>query len=350
MSTIHEIAIETRDHLAELHEICDPIGLAFLDIGFHPMARQIDLDWAPKARYAIMQKFLPTRGAHGLDMMRRTATVQANFDYANEADAMKKLIVSLKLSPLVTAMFANSPFYEGAPFGGKSFRAKVWLDVEPSRQGLVPNMFREGAGYREYIEWALDAPMFLLKREGRVVANTGQSFRSFMKDGFEEHRATFADWEMHLNTMFPEVRLKRTIEARGGDSLPEDLAAALPALWTGLLYDDRALDEAAALTASFTHDELVTLRTSIPTLALQSPWRGGTLVPLAERVIEIARGGLSRRRQLDAKGRDESVYLGPLEALVVKGQCPADRLLEKIAAHPQGKSNLAAAVIDSARL
>lgn len=350
LETVHAIAAETRAHIEELNAICREVDLAFLGIGFHPFARQADLDWAPKARYSIMREFLPTRGAYGLDMMRRTATVQANFDYDSEQDAIKKLQASLRLSPLITAMFANSPFYEGAPFGGKSFRAKVWLDVEPSRQGLVPNVLRPDASYTDYIEWALDAPMFLLKRDGKVVANTGQPFRAFLRDGFEGHRATFYDWEMHLNTMFPEVRLKRTLEVRGADSLPEDLSAALPAIWTGLLYDSRALDEAAALTESFAHDELLTLRKSVPMLALQSPWRGGTLVQLAEKVIDIAKGGLERRAQLDGEGKDERRYLAPLEALISRGECAADRLLAAIGNHEPNSPALASAIIANARL
>jgi glutamate--cysteine ligase len=336
LATIHEIADETAAHLDEVRQVSEPLGIRFLGLGFHPFARQDDLPWVPKSRYGIMKKYLPTRGAHGHDMMRRTATVQANFDYETEASAMRVMRVALRLSPVVTAMFANSPFYEGRAFGGKSYRAKAWLDVEPARQGLVPSVIRDGSKLSDYIEWALDAPMFLVLRpestvNDGLVENTGQSFRSFWKDGFEGHRATRADWLTHLNTMFPEVRLKKTIEVRGADSQSRDLATALSALWTGLLYDPRAFDAAEALVEGFGHDELAALRPDVAERALGATFRGQPLAKLAESVVEVARGGLERRGRLRSDGADETVHLAPLARLVARGRCPADDLLDALA-------------------
>jgi glutamate--cysteine ligase len=261
-------------------------------------------------------------------MMRRTATVQANFDYADEEDALRKTKVALRLSPLVTAIFANSPFYEGHVSGERSHRARVWLSVDPDRQGLVPAVLEHGRRFVDYIEWALDAPMFLIKRDGVVVENTGQSFRSFMKHGFRGHYPTLKDWETHLNTLFPEVRLKRTIEVRGADSLPANLACALPALWTGILYDPRALDEADELSASFTAAELEAVRPAIAERALAATFRGAPLADLAARLLEISTGGLGRRARLNKNGKDESAHLTRLGALVEKGWSPADALVE----------------------
>jgi len=260
-------------------------------------------------------------------MMRRTATVQANFDYVNEEDALRKVKVSLRLSPLVTAMFANSPFYEGKLFGGRSYRAKVWLSVDPERQGLVPRVL-EGGRLVDYIDWALDAPMFLVKRGTEVIENTGQTFRAFMKDGFQGHRPTQKDWETHLNTLFPEVRLKRTIEVRGADSLPAVLACALPALWTGILYDARALDAADDLSASWSLAELEAVRPAIAERALQATFRGAPLADLAQKLFDIAAGGLERRARRNKNGKDERVHLEKLGALIEKGSCPADALVE----------------------
>jgi glutamate--cysteine ligase len=275
-----------------------------------------------------MREYLPRKGAHGLDMMRRTATVQANFDYESEAAAMRALRVSLRLSPVVTAIFANSPFYEGKPFGGRSYRAKVWLDVDPPRQGLLEGVLAKGERFDDYVEWALDAPMFLVKRGTEVIDNTKQTFRTFMKEGLGPHRATLKDWETHLNTLFPEVRLKRTLEVRGADSLPANLVCALPALWTGLLYDPIALDQAEALTQDFTYAELVALRPSIGEKGLAATFRGRPLAALAEKTLEIASGGLERRARLNKDGRDERVHLKRINALVEKGWCPADALLD----------------------
>jgi glutamate--cysteine ligase len=328
LETIHQIHAEMSGHLAELRDISSELGITWLGVGFHPFAAQADLSWVPKQRYGIMRRYLPTRGEHGLDMMRRTSTVQANFDYASEASAMRALRVALRLSPVTTAMFANSPFYEGRLFGGRSYRAKVWLSVDPDRQGLVPSVLEKGERFQDYIEWALDAPMFLIKRGNQVIENTGQSFRSFMKHGFKGERPTQKDWETHLNTLFPEVRLKRTLEVRGGDSLPATLIAALPALWTGLLYDGKALDQADELTRDFSFAELSALRPAIADKALAATWRGAPLARLAEQVVDIASGGLERRAKLNKHGRDERVHLAKLAALVEKGQCPADALVD----------------------
>jgi glutamate--cysteine ligase len=347
LENIHQICSEMTGHMAELRDISDELSLTWLGIGFHPFASQADLPWVPKGRYAIMRRYLPTRGEHGLDMMRRTATVQANFDYSSEESAMRALRISLRLSPLVTAMFANSPFYEGKLFGGKSFRAKVWLSVDPARQGLLKNVLERGTRFADYIEWALDAPMFLIKRGVEVIENTGQSFRSFLQHGFRGIRPVRSDWETHLNTLFPEVRLKRTIEVRGADSLPANLICALPALWTGILYDDRALDEADELSASFTFDELEAVRPDIGKLALGATFRGKPLASLAERLLEIASGGLERRGRLNRTGKDERVHLSRLAALVEKGQAPADALTEGLS---NGDGDLRREILARARI
>lgn len=328
LENIHQICLEMSGHMAELRDISDELSLTWLGIGFHPFATQAELPWVPKARYGVMKRYLPTRGEHGLDMMRRTATVQANFDYSSEEGAMRALRISLRLSPLVTAMFANSPFYEGRIFGGKSFRAKVWLSVDPSRQGLLKDVMERGTRFVDYVEWALDAPMFLIKRGAEVLENTGQSFRSFLKHGFRGVRPTRTDWETHINTLFPEVRLKRTIEVRGADSLPANLICALPALWTGIFYDARALDEADELSASFTFEELEAVRPEISKSAIRATFRGKPLADLAARLLEIASGGLERRAQLNRNGKDERVHLSRLSALVEKGNAPADALME----------------------
>lgn len=324
----HQICAELSGHLAEIEPFSKRHGIRWLGLGFHPFARREDFAMVPKQRYAIMREYLPTRGSLALDMMLRTSTVQANFDYASEEDAMTKMRVALRLAPLTTALFANSPFYEGKPFGGKSYRAKVWLDTDPDRSGLVPTLWKKHAKFVDYVEWALDVPMFMFKRDGAKVVNTGQTFRSFWKSGFSGHKATFTDWQTHLNTLFPEVRLKKTIEIRGADAQGAKLACALPALWTGILYDHEALAEADAMTADWTLDEVSQTRKEIWEKGLGARFRAGTLQPHAERLLEIAEGGLERRAYLSAAGKDERVHLARLKELVAKGQTPADSLLE----------------------
>ncbi len=324
----HQICAEFRGHLAEIAPYSQAHGIKWLGLGFHPFATREQFTMVPKQRYAIMKEYLPTRGSMALDMMLRTSTVQANYDYLSEADAMTKMRVSLKLSPLTTAMFANSPFVEGKAFGGKSYRAKVWLDTDNDRSGLVPGLWKKNATFVDYIEWALDVPMFMFKRNGEKMVNTGQTFRSFWKSGFSGHKPTFTDWQTHLNTLFPEVRLKKTIEIRGADAQGSKLACTLPALWTGILYDAQALAAADAMTADWTHDEVSATRKEVWQKGLGSRFRAGTLQPFAEKLIEIAEGGLERRAFMSPSGKDERAHLRTLKELVAAGQTPADKLLE----------------------
>jgi glutamate--cysteine ligase len=305
------------------------MGVRWLGVGFHPFARREDFAWVPKQRYGIMREYLPTRGAHALDMMLRTSTVQANFDYASEEDAMRKMRVALALAPVTTAMFANSPWKEGGASGYLTYRGRVWLDVDPDRSGLVPALWKRGARFDDYVEWALDVPMFLFKRRGQRILNTGQSFRSFWQDGFEGHKPTLEDWKTHLNTLFPEVRLKKTIEVRSADAQAADMKSALPALWTGIFYDDRALAEAEALVDGWTYDEIAELRPRVCQEGLRATFRGATVASIAPRVVAIAEGGLARRARVGGLARtDERVYLERLRTLVGQGRCPADVLVD----------------------
>lgn len=329
----HQVCAEFGAHLNEIAPISAELGVKWLGLGFHPFASRADYTFVPKMRYSVMREYLPTRGALALDMMLRTSTVQANYDYVDEEDAMRKVMVCLRLGPLTTALFANSPWYEGKPWGGKTFRGKVWLDTDPDRSGLVPPMWKKPS-YASYTEWALDIPMFMLKRDGKPVLNTGQTFRAFMKDGFEGHKALYSDWVTHLNTLFPEVRLKRTIEVRGADAQGSATACALPALYLGLLYDDKALAEAEHLTRDWSLDELIALRANVPTEALKATFRGRALAHQAEAILQIAEGGLERRAQQSPRGNDERVHLITLKEMASHAECPADRLLAAV--NPEG--------------
>lgn len=330
LTTIHQTCAEFRGHMAELRDISDELGIAWLGLGFHPLAAQADLPWVPKLRYAIMREYLPTRGSLALDMMRRTATVQANFDFDSEADAARKLRVSLAISPVVTAMFANSPFVEGVATGERTHRAKVWLDTDPDRSGLLPFAWSEDFGYRDYVEWALDVPMFGFKRGAELVANTGQTFRAFMKDGYRGEHPTLTDWKTHLNTLFPEVRLKNTLEVRGADSQPTDMVCALPALLKGILYDDGALAAAEDAFSRVDHDGAQAARLAIADDGLKATLAGREVGEWALELLAIAEGGLERMSNLDRQGRDERIHLGKLRALLERGCTPADALLEAI--------------------
>lgn len=329
LADAHAVSAEMSAHVEELRGLSGDLGIEWLGVGFHPIARQEDLPWVPKQRYGVMKRYLPERGARGLDMMRRTATVQANFDYSSEEDAMQKLCVLLRLAPLVHAMTANAPFIEGRVSERKSERGDVWLHMDPARSGLIPPLWKAAhPRYEDYVEWALDAGMFLFRRGDAFIHNTGQTFRSFLRDGYQGHRATLDDWTLHLNTLFPEARLKRTLEARSCDSLPLALACSIPALFTGLLYDAESLSRATELGAALRLDELEAARSDLVTNALDASIAGRPVRPIAEAILDMAAQGLSRRARLSPDGKDESVYLAPLAALVERGQCPADVLRE----------------------
>ena len=347
LHTIHETSAEMEAHLAEVRTLGDRFGITWLGLGFHPFARREDLPWVPKLRYGVMRSYLPTRGAMGLDMMLRTCTVQANLDYASEADAIRKLRVSLRLSGIIGAMFANSPFVEKRITGERSHRTRVWLDVDPDRSGLLPFAWDEKPmGFLRYVEWVLDCPMFMLKRDDKVVHNTGQTFRAFMSDGYEGTTATAEDWITHVNSMFPEVRLKRTLEMRSADNQPRDLVCALPAIWKGLLHDETALAKAEALVGKLGYAEADAAREDVAKRALRAKLGGKDVAVWANDVLAIAEGGLERIGDRDAKGNDERIHLAALRALVEKSDSPADRVLASI----DPKNDLVTQVIAATRL
>jgi glutamate--cysteine ligase len=324
---VHAIVAEVELHKRELASLESARDIHWLGLGFHPFAHPHDLDWVPKLRYPIMREYLPTRGRYPLDMMRRTATVQANFDFANEREAMTRLRVALGLSPLVQALFANSAVYEGVRHPIKSHRAEVWLDVDNSRAGLLPFAWKPDASLGDYVRWALAVPMFLVKRDGHVIRNTGQTFADFLRNGFAGQRATMTDWETHLNTLFPDVRLKRTLEVRSADSVPAGYSAALPAFWAGILYDADALGAAGEIVLQFGCDAWQATKELIPAHGLGARIGGHSLRDLALRVLDHASRGLSRRARKDAQGRDECMYLDPLIALAASGKCIGDDVL-----------------------
>jgi glutamate--cysteine ligase len=330
LETVHQTQEELRQHLVEAGEVGRELGIGFLGIGFSPKWTLAETPVMPKERYRIMARYMPKRGKHGLDMMFRTATVQVNMDFGDEADMVAKLRVGLALQPVATALFADSPFTEGKPNGFQSYRAEMWRDTDPDRTGLIPFAFDEGMGFERYVDYALDVPMYFVYRDGRYIDVAGASFRDFLKGklaALPGVRPTLDDWADHLTTLFPDVRLKRFLEMRGADAGSFAQLCALPALWTGLLYDQSALDQVSALIGGWTKTELQGLRDAVPRLGLATPFRGGTLRDVARDVVDLALLGLERRARLDRSGEDERIALAPLVETIEEGRTPADRLL-----------------------
>ena len=330
LQTVHETYEELRQHLAEVGEIGGELGMGFLGLGFSPKWTLAETPVMPKERYRIMARYMPKRGKRGLDMMFRTATVQVNLDFSDEADMVAKLRAGLALQPVATALFANSPFTDGRPNGYQSYRAEMWRDTDPDRSGLLPFAFDDGMGFERYVDYALDVPMYFVYRDGRYIDVAGASFRDFLAGklaALPGMRPTLDDWADHLTTLFPDVRLKRFLEMRGADAGSFAQVVALPALWTGLLYDQEALDGALALTGDWTVAEMQALRDAVPRQGLRAPFRGGTVHDVAGAMVQLAESGLKRRARLTRKGEDESKALAPLIETVADGRSPSDRLL-----------------------
>ncbi len=330
--TIHEACNEVHEHLRQVKAVAAELGLGMLGLGFVPTGRREDMPWMPKSRYRIMREYMPKRGNLGLDMMLRTATVQVNLDYGDEAHMVKKLRVGLALQPIATALFANSPFTEGRPNGYLSYRSQIWTDTDPDRSGMLPWVFADGMGFERYADYALDVPMYFVVRDGRYIDASGQSFRDFLAGklpALPGEIPTIGDWDDHLTTIFPEVRVKKFMEMRGADGGPWRRLCALPALWAGLCYDDAALEAAWSLVRDWTDEERQRLRDEVPRTALKTRFRNTTLQSLAKDVVAIATDGLRARGCLDANGEDETGYLDQIAEIAETGRTPAEELLER---------------------
>jgi len=339
VETVHQTCTELMAHLAQLREIARPLGIGFLGIGVTPDWSRADMPMMPKGRYRIMTAYMPKVGTLGLDMMYRTCTVQTNLDFSSEADMVKKLRVSLALQPVATALFANSPFTEGKPNGLVSFRSEIWRHTDPNRSGMLPWAFEPGMGFERYVDYALDVPMYFVKRGERYIDVAGQSFRDLLAGklpGLPGERATLSDWANHVSTIFPEVRLKRYLEMRGADGGPWRRLPAFAAFWVGLLYDEAALDAAWDLVKDWSADERQTLRDEVPKLGFKAHIRQWSVLNLAKETLKLAEQGLARRRKHDRAGHDETGYLRPIQEFVARGITPAEALLEKFHGPWQG--------------
>src|ERR1700744_143538 len=319
---VHQTSSELMAHLAQVREVAQPLHIGFLGIGMTPSWSRADMPKMPKGRYKIMTAYMPKVGTLGLDMMYRTCTVQTNLDFSSEADMVKKLRVSLALQPVSTALFANSPFTEGRPNGFLSFRSEIWRDTDNARSGMLPWAFEDGMGFERYVDYALDVPMYFVKRGDEYIDVSGSSFRAFFEgrnNRLPGQRPTLSDWANHLSTIFPEVRLKRYLEMRGSDGGPWSRLPALPAFWVGLLYDDVSLDAAWDIAKRWTAHERQALRDDVTRLGFKARIKDRYLFEIARECMALAHAGLRRRARLDHDGRDETRHLEPLDRIMDAG-------------------------------
>ncbi len=330
LDNIHDTCQEVNKHLVQVKAVSDSCGASFLGMGFQPKMTRDDIQWMPKGRYQIMRNYMPKVGTLGIDMMSRTCTVQVNLDFSSESDMVQKFRTSLALQPVATALFANSPFVDGKPTGFVSYRSHVWEDTDPDRTGMLPFVFDGDFGFERYVDYMLDVPMYFVHRGEEYIDTSGQSFRDFLQGklpALPGELPSLMDWEDHLTTAFPEVRLKKFLEMRGADGGPWRRLCALPAFWVGILYDGTALDAAWDLTSGWSMEAREKLRADAPRLGLKATVGGRSLQDISKELLEIAHHGLSARERFNSAGDNETGFLSPLQETVESGITPADRKL-----------------------
>ncbi len=341
LETIHQTCDEVNQHLREVRSIADDLGMGFIGLGAAPIWAHDQMPVMPKGRYALMTDYMDRVGTMGKTMMYRTCTVQVNLDFSSEADMVQKLRVALALQPVATALFANSPFLEGKPNGHKSWRARVWRDLDAARTGMLPFVFEQGFGFEAWVDYALDVPMYFVYRDGKYINALGQSFRDFMRGqlpALPGEVPTLSDFADHLTTIFPEARLKKFIEMRGADGGPWRRLCALPAFWVGLTYDQGALDGAWDLAKGLDAQTRNALRVAASVDGLAGAANGVKLMDLAREAVAIAEAGLKARARPGAGGMlpDETHFLNALKDSIATGQTPADELLARYHGDWQG--------------
>lgn len=340
LDSVHQTCAEVNGHLKEVKAVADEIGAGFLGLGFSPKWSLEETPMMPKGRYGLMKAYMPKVGTLGHQMMFRSCTVQVNLDFDSEATMVKMFRVALALQPVATALFANSPFADGKPNGFLSYRAHIWTDTDNNRTGMLPFVFEDGMSFERYVDYALDVPMYFVKRKGEFIDATGKSFRDFM-DGklsvVPGERPTMDDFDDHLSTIFPEVRLKTFLEMRGADGGPWNRLCALPAFWTGILYDSASLDAAWDLVKDWSAAEREQLRIGAAKTALKTPFRNTTLQDIAKQVLAISRAGLRARGRMNGHGENETLFLDDLDEIAASGISPAEELLARYHGH-WGKS------------
>lgn len=332
--SIHETCDEVNAHLKDVRAVARQIGVRFIGLGAAPIWTHDQMSMMPKGRYKLMTAYMGRVGTHGTQMMYRTCTVQVNLDFGSEADMVKKMRVALALQPVATALFANSPFFEGKLNGHKSWRSRIWRDLDPARTGMLPFVFQDGFGFERWVQYMLDVPMFFVYRDGKYVDALGQSFRDFLKGqlpALPGEYPTLSDWADHLTTTFPEARLKQFIEMRGADGGTWRRLCALPAFWVGLFYDQGSLDAAWDMVKDWDAETREALRVAASVHGLQAEAAGLKMHDLAREAVAITEAGLKARALPGAGGLipDESHFLNALQESIDTGIVPADELLAR---------------------
>ena len=332
LDNIHETCEETTNHLKELTKIGNELNFILLGMGVEPNLSLDDIPWMPKQRYGIMKKYMTKVGTLGHHMMKRTCTNQVNIDYSSEVDMIEKLRLMFNLESIATAMFANSPFDQGKISKYKSLRSHFWHHTDPDRTGLLPFVFEKGFSFEKYTDYALSVPMYFINRNHHYIDMTKYTFKEYLDENSnnQDDAILLKDWEDHLTTLFPQVRLKQYIEIRSMDACSWDLICSQPAFWIGILYDDEIMDNVKEITESWTQDDREYLNKTVPQEGLQSKFKEKKLISFAQDFFELSKKGLKKRNRLSKNGEfDESIHMKDLEKNLENGCSPADCLINK---------------------
>ncbi|HTL70532.1 MAG TPA: glutamate-cysteine ligase family protein [Candidatus Eisenbacteria bacterium] len=321
-------ACELHRHLAEIRGVSEELGIAWLGTGCAPVTDPADIEWVPKERYAIMREAL--RGPLAHHMMKKTASIQVSVDYTDERDAARKLRLAMALGPVLTGLFANSPFSGGRLNGFESERAHIWTGTAPERTGLIPRVFESDFGFRDYVEYALGVPVLFIVRGERWTSLEGMPFGTFLDRGFRGERATLADWELHLTTIFTDARLKHYIEIRGIDCQRTETGLSAPAFIKGIFYDAKALSEAWDLLAGIAVEERLRASAEACRRGLSATLGGKPLLETARRLVRIAEQGLIRMAASNPALKNDPLYLQPLLRIAEEGRSPAGALIDDL--------------------
>lgn len=333
LTTIHETCDEVNQHLVEVKAVSDRLNVGFIGLGAAPDWHHEQMPILPKGRYKLMTDYMGRVDTHGTQMMYRTCTVQVNLDFGSQEDMVKKFRVALALQPVATAIFANSPFFEGKPNGHKSWRSRIWRNLDKDRTGMLPFVFDEGFGFEAWAEYALDVPMYFVYRDGKYIDALGLSFRDFLKGKLPVlpgEIPTLSDWADHLTTIFPEARIKQFLEMRGADSGPWRNLCALPAFWVGICYNQNSLDAAWDIVKDWDVTFHEDLRVAASVNGLSAIVNNVKMIELARQVTAISHEGLKARAYAGAGGLvpDETHFLNSIHDILEREKSPADDLLD----------------------
>ena len=328
-----EISLTPKEYIKDIRKDIDSINTALqetldlyeiklLNYGITPVSTYKYIPLNPKRRYKTMAKYLG--GILSDVMMRETAGIQVCIDYSSEEDAMRKFNIANKLSPFMTAMFANSQIRGGVNTDYKSFRALAWLNTDNERCGFGTKLKDENL-FENYINFVLNTPMIFIQRGDKIIEINGEiSFKDFIKNGYQDYYPTIDDYRLQANLVFPDVRLNSFIEIRNHDCVPEDLMYSLLAIYKGIMYDSDALESINETLQRFDYEEICELRYRVPREGLGTKLGHYRVNDFAKEIIETA------YYSLKIKCEQEEDFILPIKELTSKGLTPGDVTSEQI--------------------